>query len=108
MSHLTLYPTGVMMTLMKANVIKDNEFQKVAEGVKPDAKKRVVLPGTAKEGVTYHIYENNLGKIVLDPQVFIPASEAWLYKNQEALAMVRRGLKDAAGGRVKKIKLEEL
>jgi len=81
----------------------------VAEGVKPDAKKRVVLPKSqVREGVTYHIYCNSLGQIVLDPQVTIPASEAWLFKNPEALAAVRRGLNDAAQGRVSKVDIKKL
>jgi hypothetical protein len=88
---------------MKVNVIKDSGFEKIAEGVKPDAKKRVVLPGRVREGITYHIYENNIGQIILDPQVSIPASEAWLYKNPEVLESVRHGLKDLAEGRTKKV-----
>ncbi|OGO24846.1 MAG: hypothetical protein A2144_04025 [Chloroflexi bacterium RBG_16_50_9] len=90
-------------------IIKDTEFQRVAEGVKPDAKKRVVLPkAQVREGVTYHIYTNSLGQIVLDPQVTIPASEAWLFNNPDALASVRRGLDDAAQGRVSKVDLDTL
>lgn len=38
----------------------------------------------------------------------IPTSEAWLYKNKEALESVRRGLKDAAKGRIAKLKVDEL
>jgi len=38
----------------------------------------------------------------------IPTSEAWLYKNKEALKSVRRGLKDAAKGRISKLKIDEL
>lgn len=38
----------------------------------------------------------------------IPTSEAWLYKNKEALENVRRGLKDAAKGRISKLKIDEL
>ena len=38
----------------------------------------------------------------------IPASEAWLYKNQEVLESVRRGLKDAAKGKVSKLNIDEL
>ncbi|MEK6725994.1 MAG: hypothetical protein AABY54_05515 [Deltaproteobacteria bacterium] len=38
----------------------------------------------------------------------IPASEAWLYKNREALESVNRGLKDAAKGRVSKLNIDEL
>lgn len=90
------------------NIIRDADFKRVAESVKPDAKKRVVLPRLSGEGVTYHIYSNSLGQIVLDPQVTIPASEAWLFNNPEALASVRRGLADAAKGRVSKIDLESL
>jgi len=94
---------------MKAMIIKDTDFQRVAESVKPDAKKRVVLPRiSVPEGVTYHIYSNSLGQIVLDPQVTISASEAWLFNNPDALASVRRGLSDAAQGRVSKVDLDTL
>jgi hypothetical protein len=92
---------------VKTSIIKDTRFERVAEGVKPDAKKRVVLSGARlREGVTYHIYVNNLGQIVLDPQVTIPASEAWLFKDRDALGAVRWGLADAAGGRVSKADLD--
>lgn len=46
------------------------------------------------------MYRKPNGQIVLDPQVSIPASEAWLYRSPEALELVRRGLKDVAEGRV--------
>ena len=68
-------------------VIKDTGFEIVANGVKLDSKKRIVLPkAIVTEGVTYHIYHNSLGQIVLDPQVSIPAYEAWLFNNPESLA----------------------
>ena len=90
-------------------IIKDTDLTKVAEGVKPDAKKRVVLPKSlVREGITYHIYSNSLGQIILDPQVAIPASEAWLFNNPDALALVRQGLSDAAQGKVSKVGLEAL
>jgi len=90
-------------------IIKDTDFQRVAESVKPDAKKRVVLPKIRfPEGVTYHIYTNSFGQIVLDPQVTIPASEAWLFNNPDALASVRRGLSDATQGKVSKVNLDAL
>ena len=90
-------------------IIKDTVFQRVAESVKPDAKKRIVLPKTqVLEGVTYHIYSNSLGQIVLDPQVTIPASEVWLFNNPDALASVQWGLSDAAQGRVLKVDLNAL
>ncbi len=83
-------------------VIKDTTFEIAASSVKLDSKKRIVLPrATVAEGVTYHVYYNSLGQIVLDPQVCIPAYEAWLFKNPEALASVKQGLLDSAQGRTK-------
>jgi len=63
------------------SVIKISDFKGVARNVKPDAKKRVMLPkALVREDVTYHIYSNSLGQIILDPQVSVPASEVWLFK----------------------------
>ena len=91
------------------DIIKDAAFTKVAESVKPDAKKRVVLPRLAdREGITYHMYSNSLGQIILDPQVTIPASEAWLFENPEAMASVKKGLKEAALGKVSTVNLDTL
>lgn len=92
-----------------AAIVRDTNFEKVADSVKPDAKRRVVLKSMQiDEGVSYHIYRNSLGQIVLDPQVTIPASEIWLFDNPKALASVRRGLSDAARGRVSKVDLDAL
>ncbi len=81
-------------------LIKDTVFELVANSVKPDSKKRIVLSriGIA-EGVMYHIYRNSFGQIVLDPQVSIPAYEAWLFNNKEALSSVSQGLVESAQGR---------
>ena len=92
-----------------AAFIRDTEFTEIAQNVKPDAKKRVVLPKSAiLEGVTYHVYQNRIGQIILDPQVTIPTSEVWLFKDPDAIASVRRGLDDAANGRVSKVNLKTL
>ncbi|MDD4923644.1 MAG: hypothetical protein PHF74_02255 [Dehalococcoidales bacterium] len=94
---------------MKTDFIKDNNFQVVAESVKPDAKKRVVLPKVLnKPGITYRVYSNSIGQIILDPQVSIPASELWLYENPEALAGLKQGLKEAAEGKLSKVNLDDL
>ena len=90
-------------------IIRDNNLIKVADSVKPDAKKRVVLPQSlANEGITYHIYKNSMGQYVLDPQVTIPASELWLFQNADVLASAKRGLADAAMGRVSRVNLDTL
>ena len=78
-------------------IVKDEELRRIAESVKPDAKKRVLLPkALVKEGITYHIYTNSFGQIILDPQVTIPASEAWLFEDKNALALVDRGMVESA------------
>ena len=90
-------------------ILKDTDLKRVAGNVKPDTKKRVVLPKTlVGEGITYHIYSNKFGQIVLDPQVTIPASEVWLFNNPDALASVQRGLSDAVQGKVSKVDLGTL
>jgi len=38
----------------------------------------------------------------------IPSDEAWLYRNDEALQSVRRGLRDAAESKVSKLDLDAL
>lgn len=100
-----VYREGVRM----ATILRDEKLIKVAGSVKPDAKRRVVLPDIVVEAdITYHIYHNSVGQILLDPQVTIPASEVWLFKNPAAIASVRKGLADAARGRVSKIDLSTL
>jgi hypothetical protein len=90
-------------------VIKDMDFTKIADDVKPDYKKRIVLRKVQmQKGIRYHIYTNSIGQIVLDPQVTIPASEAWLFNNPEALASVRRGLLESAQGKISKVDLDTL
>ena len=94
---------------MESEIIKNDRFRKIAENVKPDVKKRIVLSkAPIFAGVTYHIYCNEIGQIVLDPQVSVPASEVWLYNNPEALDAVIVGLKQAATKRVSKIDPDEL
>ena len=99
-----------MATVIKNKVIKDNKLMELPGTVKPDAKKRVVLPRSAlSDDVEYYrVYVNKFGQIVLDPQVSIPASEAWLYKNPVALKLVEQGLEDIAKGRLVKGKRSDL
>src|SRR3977135_1733655 len=78
------------------------ELELIAEDVRPDSKRRLTL-GKALAGldddVRFDVYRNPSGQIVLDPQVSIPASEAWLYRNPKALDAVRRGLQEAGDGK---------
>jgi hypothetical protein len=78
----------------------------VVRELRPDAKKRVTL-GKALEGyppdVQFAVYRNEQGQLILDPLVTVPAREAWLYANPQALAAMRRGLEEAARGETEPI-----
>ncbi len=51
---------------------------------------------------------NDRGDILLQPVVEIPASEHWLFNNKEARESVKRGLRDAAEGKISKLDTQEL
>ena len=81
-------------------VVKNQDFQLVTEFVRPDAKKRLTLgEAVAAAGSAFNVYRNSVGQIVLDPVKAIPAAEAWLWENPEALAAVRQGLKESGEGK---------
>jgi hypothetical protein len=92
-----------------ATITTDKDAKIVAKDVKPDYKRRVILPKSiVQEGIMYDIYLNHRGQIILDPRVTIPASEAWVFSNPDILVLVKRGLADAAEGRVSPINLDTL
>ncbi len=102
-------PTTGIIGVMETKIIKDHNFRKIATDVKPDAKKRIVLSKAGVvAGVTYHVYCNEVGQIILDPHVSIPASEVWLFKNADAREAVLSGIKEAAEGKTSKIDLNDL
>ena len=91
-THLTQFPTSVIIYSM-ATIVRDEKFVKRADGVKPDSRRRVNLPKSlVGEGITYHMYVNSSGQILLDPQVTIPAAELWIFRNKEAWDMVKVGM----------------
>lgn len=59
-----------------------------------DSKGRIAL-GSRFAGQTVIVDDSDPQRIVIVPAVVIPADEAWLYKNPEALDSVRRGLEQA-------------
>lgn len=82
-------------------LLRDDHFHEINE-VRLDSKRRVALGKVRHRYERYLAYENDAGQVVLDPQVIIPASEAWLYKNSKALKSVRQGLTDAKEGKLVK------
>jgi hypothetical protein len=67
--------------------------------VRPDSNGRIALGGLAKGVSSFRIHKAEGGRLVLEPFAEIPASELWLYKNPEALAMVEQGLRESAEGK---------
>jgi hypothetical protein len=65
---------------------------------KPDSQGRIAI-GKENADETYAVEKQASGDILLRPVVVIHKQEAWLFKNQDALASVKRGLEDAAAGR---------
>ena len=69
--------------------------------VRPDSKGRIAL-GRIAEGVSsYTVTKKQDGRIILEPNVEIPAKEKWLWENEHALQQVKKGLKDSAEGKIK-------
>ena len=54
------------------------------------------------------LYKNDAGELLLRPVVGIPASEAWLFRNEQAIENVKAGLKDVAEGKISKLNLKNL
>lgn len=72
--------------------------------LKVDQKNRITLSGLIPEGVSsVRATVDNKNRIILEPYIEIPAHEAWLFQNPEALEMVRKGLEQS--GKSQKVDL---
>jgi hypothetical protein len=85
-----------------AIIIRDEKLTRVSGNVKPDSRRRVVLPETtlADKDIVYHVYTNSYGQIILDPQVTIPASEAWIFEDKAVLASLDKGMAESNKGQL--------
>lgn len=84
---------------------RSSAYRLVARDVRPDSRKRVAL-GRALDDLgdaSFNVYRDDEGRIILDPHVSIPASEAWLFRNRKSRDSVRQGLEDAAAGKSESI-----
>lgn len=68
--------------------------------VRPDAKGRIFLGQLAK-GVSSYTLTQDQGRLILEPNVEIPAREQWLWDNPVALQKVKQGLMESAAGQAK-------
>lgn len=71
-----------------------------AHTVRPDSKGRITLGAFAAGVSSFRIHQEVDGRLILEPFKEIPAREAWLFENQAALKKVRKGLQDAAAGKL--------
>lgn len=68
--------------------------------MRPDSKGRISL-GRLAEGVSSYTVTKSQGRIILEPNIEIPAKEKWLWDNKDVLRQVKKGLQDSAAGRTK-------
>lgn len=85
------------------DIVRDQVFHDIA-AARVDAKGRIYLGKQLPSGdvTLYRVYRNSFGQLILDPQVIVPAHEAWLLKNPKAMKMVAEGWKAAHEGDVVK------
>ena len=75
-----------------------------------DSKHRITLGGRLQKLLmskmkidSYQVFVGKEGDILLRPAVSVPSSETWVYRNPEVIGKIRRGLKEAAEGKIEKI-----
>jgi len=90
---------------MQTGTVKINDEFKEVDTRTIDDRSRLTLGELLKGSKRVRLYTNDRGEVLLQPVVEIPASELWLFKNKEALEHVKKGLKDAAEGRISKIEI---
>lgn len=88
--------------MKSSELLSDDEFTEVTD-LRTDNKKRITLGKIISEPISgYRVYRNLQGQLLLDPLVTLPAREAWLYDNPERIGAVKRGIQDAAQGKLVK------
>ncbi|GAA6617502.1 hypothetical protein [Scytonema sp. NUACC26] len=82
-------------------MITGQNFQVIKNAVSSNEVGELVI-GEATKGKVYRVLINDAGQILLDPIDLksIPENQRWLWQNPEAMAMVQRGLQQAASGEV--------
>jgi hypothetical protein len=50
--------------------------------------------------VRFGIYVNDVGQVLLSPEVSVPMHELWLYRNPKALKSVLKGLQESREGKL--------
>ena len=93
---------------MKDNTLLINDKFQEIDTRSVDDRNRITIGELLKGIKRVKLFKNRSGDVLLQPIVEIPASELWLFQNKEAFKSVQRGLKDAAQGKIKKVKPDKL
>lgn len=93
---------------MRGNILKVKDEFKEVDTRTIDDRNRLTLGELMKGSKRVRLYKNDAGVLLLQPVVEIPASEAWLFWNEEAMENVKAGLKDASEGKISKLNLKDL
>lgn len=73
-----------------------------------DERNRLTLGGALQGVKRVRVLRSKRGEILLQPLTEVPASEAWLWQNEQALEDVIEGFKDTQAGRTSKLDLDDL
>ncbi|MGB8682382.1 MAG: hypothetical protein WCD12_05815 [Candidatus Binatus sp.] len=92
-----------------ASKLKEN-FKRVGEATLDERKRisltkaidslRSILGDQIDPDVRFGIYVNDVGQVLLSPEVSVPMHELWLYRNTKALKSVLRGLQESREGKL--------
>jgi len=93
---------------MRGNILKVKDEFKEVDTRTIDDRNRLTLGELMKGSKRVRLYKNDAGELLLQPVVEIPASEAWLFRNEQAMENVKAGLKDASEGKISKLNLKDL
>lgn len=77
-------------------------WQFTGKETEPDSKNRINLGNAIQtpSGVRYKVLRNELGQILLDPVVSVPAYEAWIYENPKRIQSIKKGIAQAEAGQL--------
>jgi hypothetical protein len=82
---------------------RDDDYIKIGKVIRPDGRRRISLPKSlVKDGIAFQIWANGEGKILLEPQATIPASELWVFEDKNVLASLDKAMFESMNGQVVK------
>lgn len=97
-------------TQRKKQVFEIREVFMLVDTRPLDSKHRITVGGKLQKLMagkmkidSYQVFVGKEGDILLRPAVSVPSSEAWVYRNPKVIGKIRRGLKEAAEGKIEKV-----